>query len=175
MATVAETRARLRETDGFVVESSDGDVGWVEEVWVGEANEPRALAVRTADGQHGLLLGEDVLAVDRENRWVVVPPEPILLALDVPRLTTIHGRGEAIRLAASWTTTGALLTISPRRHRLWRLPSRRSEPTPPVPTESSERPLWQAVVVLIASLALIVAFTITLAFVVARLVTGAAY
>jgi hypothetical protein len=44
-----------------------------------------------------------------------------------------------------------------------------------VPTESLERPLWQPVAVLIASLVLIVAFTITLAFVIARLVTGAAY
>ncbi len=41
--------------------------------------------------------------------------------------------------------------------------------------ESRERPLWQLVVVLLASIALIVAFVITLAFVVARLVTGAAY
>lgn len=41
--------------------------------------------------------------------------------------------------------------------------------------ESRERPLWQPVVVLLASIALIVAFVITLAFVVARLVTGAAY
>ena len=42
-------------------------------------------------------------------------------------------------------------------------------------TESLERPLWQPVAVLIASLVLIVAFTITLAFVIAPLVTGAAY
>jgi hypothetical protein len=175
MATVAETNTRLRETDGFVVESPDGDLGWVEEVWVGEANEPAALAVRTVDGQRGLLLGGDVLAVDRENRWVVVPPEPDLLELDVPHLTTTRGEGKAIRIAASWTTTGAPLPVSPRRHRLWRSPSRRPEATPSVPTESPERPLWQPVGVLIASLVLIVAFAITLAFVVARLVTGAAY
>ncbi|HEU0248627.1 MAG TPA: hypothetical protein VFR38_16240 [Gaiellaceae bacterium] len=175
MATVAETNTRLRETDGFVVESPDGDLGWVEEVWVGEANEPAALAVRTADGRHGLLLGEDVLAVDRENRWVVVPPEPDLLELDVPRLTTMHEEGAAIRLAASWATTGALLPVSPRRHRRSRFPSRPSEATRPMPTESLERPLWQPVGVLIASLVLIVAFAITLAFVIARLVTGAAY
>lgn len=174
MATVAETNARLRETDGFVVESPDGDLGWVEEVWVGEANEPAALAVRTADGRHGLLLGEDVLAVDRENRWVVVPAEPDLLELDVPRLTTMRERG-AIRLAASWTTTGALLPVSPRRHRRSRFPSHPSKATPPAPTESLERPLWQPVGLLIVSLVLIVALVITLAFVVARLVTGAAY
>ena len=175
MATVAETNARLRETDGFVVESPDGDLGWVEEVWVREANEPAALAVRTADGRHALLLGEDVLAVDRENRLVVVPREPALFELDVPRLATTRGKGRAIRLAASWTTTGALLPVSPRRHHLSRFPSRPSEATPSVPTESLERPLWQPVAVLIASLVLIVAFTITLAFVIARLVTGAAY
>jgi len=49
------------------------------------------------------------------------------------------------------------------------------ESTPSVLAESRERPLWQLVVVLLASIALIVAFVITLAFVVARLVTGAAY
>jgi hypothetical protein len=171
----AETDTRLRDTDGFVVESPDGDVGWVEEVWLGETNEPRALAVRTADGRHGLLLGEEVLAVDRENRWVVVPPEPTLLELDVPRLKTAHERGDAIALAASWTTTGSVLDTSPRRHRLWPFSSQPSKPTTRVSVADEERPLWQPVSLLIASLTLIVAFVITLAFVVARLVTGIAY
>jgi flagellar biogenesis protein FliO len=44
-----------------------------------------------------------------------------------------------------------------------------------VSVADEERPLWQPVSLLIASLTLIVAFVITLAFVVARLVTGIAY
>jgi len=68
MATVAESRDRLLETDGFLVESSAGDLGWIEEVWIDETGDADAVAVRTADGRHGLLLDEDELAVDRESR-----------------------------------------------------------------------------------------------------------
>jgi hypothetical protein len=38
-----------------------------------------------------------------------------------------------------------------------------------------ERPLWQGVAVLLVTIALLVALTITLAYVVARLITGTAY
>ena len=100
----AQTYDELRDADGFVVESSAGDIGWVEEVWIGESGDPQALAVRTADGRHGLLLPTEVLAVDREQRWVVVPPEPGLLELDAPRVTGV-GSARTEPLAASWTTT----------------------------------------------------------------------
>jgi hypothetical protein len=170
MATVMN--ARLHDTDGYVVESSEGDVGWVEEVWVGAANEPQALAVRIPDGRRALLLGADILAVDRENRWVVVPAEPTLLELDVPRLTTGDGKGKTVRLAASWTTTGALVPVSASRHRRRRLRFGGSEPAPalapPSSAETSERPLWEIVAVLYASLALLATFVITLTFMLAR-------
>src|ERR671918_9256 len=52
MAAITGEDQRLVETDGFILESSEGDVGHVEEVWVGEANEPHALAVRTSEGRH---------------------------------------------------------------------------------------------------------------------------
>lgn len=68
MATVAESRDRLLETDGFLVESSAGDLGSIEEVWIDETGDADTVAVRTADGRHGLLLDEDELAVDRESR-----------------------------------------------------------------------------------------------------------
>src|SRR5439155_7575650 len=97
--------------------------------------EPKALAVRTGDGRHGLLLGEDVLSVDRENQWVVIPPEPTLLELDTPRVTSDRGGGRP--LTASWTTTGDRLTVTPRPRRLWHLPYRPSEPEPPVPVKAT--------------------------------------
>lgn len=173
MTASAETDARLYDTEGFVVESSEGDLGWVEEIWIGEENAPRALAVRTKEGRHGLLLGEDVLTVDRENHWVVVPPEPTLLELDTPRLVTAEDADEGRKLSASWSTTGAVLRVSPRRRPLWRfrLPHRKSKSR----VTKKEPPLWKAVAVLLTSLALAVAFVITLAFLVARLVTGSAY
>jgi hypothetical protein len=166
MATV-EARRSLRGTDGYVVETPEGHVGWVEEVWLGDTNEPRAVAVRTTDGRHGLLLKEQVLAVDREYHWVVVPPEPTLLELDVPRLVEGDGRS---RPSASWTTTGKRFPVSVPRPR----------PFPAFRLGRSgvarrEWPLWRSVATLLGTIALLVVFTITLAYVMAWLVTGAPY
>jgi hypothetical protein len=176
---VTTARDGLLDTNGFIVESADGDVGWVEEVWLGKGDEPRALAVETVDGRHALLSAEDVLAVDREQHWVVIPPDQELLELDAPRLTAGNGRA-GMRLVASWGTTGSVLP-APSRPR-WRSPikrperHRRPQPAPAAsPREGPERPLWQAVILLYGSLALFAVLLITLAFLVARLVTGAAY
>jgi hypothetical protein len=35
----------LGETEGYTVESADGSIGWVEEVWLGERRTPQALAI----------------------------------------------------------------------------------------------------------------------------------
>jgi hypothetical protein len=163
--TTSESTSKLRGTDGYVVESPEGHVGWVEEVWLGETDEPRALAIRTADGRHGLLMDDQVLAVDRENQWVVVPPDPTLLELDVPRLVTEAGSEPA----ASWETTGERFRASPPHHRMH--PAFRRA----LRTLRAERPFWQVVAIFLGSIALIVTFTITVAFLVARLVTGDAY
>ena len=56
---------------------------------------------------------------------------------------------------------------STKRRCPWRL-------TPPR-THPSELPIWKAVAILLSALALLVAFEITLAFLVAYLVTGRAY
>src|SRR5438067_5320561 len=97
--------SRLSASDGFLVESADRQVGWVEEVWLGDDDEPRALAVQTVDGRHALLLDEHVEAVEREQRWVVVRPQQALLELDAPRVREMNGR-----IVASWRTTGNALT-----------------------------------------------------------------
>ncbi len=175
MISSAPTTARLRDTEGFVVESAAGDLGWVEEVWLGDGGAPRAVAVLTADGRHGLLLAEDVLGVDRERRWLVARPDPELLELAPPRVTS-SGDGAGARLSASWTTTGASLHVTPAHRRLLRsaLPAPR-RPAAPAAAEPHERELWQAVAILLGSVAVLMALVITLAFVVAKLVTGAAY
>jgi hypothetical protein len=172
MATTESRELTLDGTEGYVVESTEGDLGWVEEVWVGDANEPSALAVRTAEGRHGLLPGKDVLAVDREYHWVVVRPEPVLLELDSPRMLA-RGEGDAGgRVAASWSTTGAVFRVAPRR-RPWRIPFRRRRSASA--SADREPPLWQSVATLLTAIVLLVALVMTLAFVVARIVTGAAY
>ena len=166
MESVVETHAELRDTDGFLVESPEGDLGWVEEVWLGESGEAKALAIRTADGRHGLLLDEDVVAVDRERRWVVVAENPKLRELGAPRLAAGDGSG----LAASWATTGMDLEVTPRPHRLWHVPYRPAEPKP-AKRRLQDRPVWQGIALLLVTIAFLVGATTALAFVVADLLT----
>ena len=171
MSTTAEPRDRLLETDGFLVESPAGDLGWIEEVWVDEAGDADAVAVRTADGRHALLLDEDVLAVDREQRWVVGAARPTFLELDLPRLTRAAGAGT---IASSWATTGSVLEVAPRPHHLWHVPYRPAEPARRPRRRKTERPLWQGVAALLLLIAILVGVTVALAFLVADLVAGAA-
>jgi hypothetical protein len=173
MATVADSRDRLLETDGFLVESSAGDLGWIEEVWVDETGDADAVAVRTADGRHGLLLDEDVLTVDRESRWVVVSPDTTFLELDTPHVTRRAHDGTA-RFESSWATTGGVLEVAPRPRHLWHVPYRPEEPVQPARRRRAERPLWQGIAALLLLIALLVVVTIALAYLIAGLVTGAA-
>src|SRR5262245_26462852 len=169
MATVARTNAQLRETDGFRLESSQGALGFVEEVWLDDADEPCALAIRTRDGRRALLFAADVAAVQREQRWVVVGARPGLLELAPPHLVST-GDGSGARISASWTTTGASIPTEPR-------PARRLRPPPTAAAEAREREgsLWLAVAVLYAFIAVFVGALIGLAFAVAWLVAGNAY
>jgi hypothetical protein len=161
MVTLTITH-NLRDTEDFVVEFAGGAVGRVEEIWLGPEGEPQAVAVRTKDGDRALLLAEDVLAVDRERRWVVCRPEADLLELEAPLLASRDDDGH---VAASWSTTGALLhdyrhTPAPRirNHRL-----------------TTDRPLWQVIAILYAGVGFVVVFVVALVFLIARLVAGSAY
>jgi hypothetical protein len=169
MATGVRPNEQLHDTDGFRVESSDGTLGWVEEVWLDDADEPCALAMRTREGRRALLLGDDVIAVQREQRWVVVPPRPGLLELAPPHLLA-NGDGSAAQLSASWATTGASIPIERRPSSGLRLPSARA-----ATAGETERPLWLAVGALYAFIALFVGGVIGLSFAVAWLVAGNAY
>src|SRR5919197_4871381 len=161
--------AELRASDGFRVESPRGCLGVVEEVWIGEAGEPQALAMRTVDGHHALLLAEEVEAVLPEEEQVVVE-EPRLLELEPPRLDGSHGDGHVARLSASWATTGELLPLPEPGARL-RLPfvSRIDTAEPDL---FVERPLWQTVAILYGSITLIAVIVVALAFLVPLLVVG---
>jgi hypothetical protein len=164
MATLAHT-TDLRGTEGYAVESAGGSIGQVEEIWLGPSEEPQALAICLNDGSRALLLDEDVVAVDRDHRWVVVGPDPELLELDAPRLTAGDGR-----LAASWTTTGAVVHPEPpsKPGGLFETIRRRTPRT-------SEWPLWKLVATLYSALAVIVVFVVALVFVVAWIAGGHPY
>jgi len=164
-----EQLERLAGTGGFIVESADGELGWVEEVWLDEQNAPRALAVCTGEGKRGLILPEDVLAVDDEHEWVVVKPQPTLLELAPPRLASIDGAA----LAAAWATTGETIVPSPVR-----LPGGTRRRAVQIVAAGPNRParsIGTTIVLLYGGIAFLVAFLIVLAFGIAKLVTGAAY
>ena len=162
MATLVTSQALLDDTDGYAVESPQGELGRVEEVWLDDADRACAVAIRTADGRRALLLEEDVAAVQREQRWIVTPPQPHLRELEPPRLESRPGSNEHV--AASWRTTGTLLpTAAEQAHR--------ASPA----QQRGEQPLWRAVALLYGCLALVVALVMALAFVLADLVGGAAY
>lgn len=163
MAVTAVTRDELRGCDGFRVESREGLVGWVEEVWLDASDEPGALAVRTTDGRRALLRVDDIESLDPEYGWVVVGSEPRLLELDAPR---VDGG-----MVASWRTTGNLLPVPPPPGLVDRI-LRRSRPRR---ARREERPIWQVVGVLYGVLVLLIAAFMALAFVIAYVVTGSAY
>jgi hypothetical protein len=170
-----ESARELRNADGFLVESSAGDVGWVEEVWLDNEDVPRALALQILDGRHALLRAEDVLAVEPEQRWVVVRPEQELLELDAPRVRSSNGT-----ILASWRTTGALLRApsEPRWHMPLYLPHRGSRGHPRVAAASrriQRWPPWLAIGALYLALACIIGLFIAFAFLIAHLVTGQSY
>jgi hypothetical protein len=172
MTATERRELTLERTEDFVVESTDGDLGWVEEVWVAEANEPGALAVRTTEGRHGLLLAEDVLAIDREYRWVVVRPEATLLELDSPRMSTEREGADVGRVSASWSTTGEVFRAAPRRRRSRSAFRRRRSKA--ASTDREPR-LWRAVAALLSFIALLVVVVVALAVVIPWLVAGAAF
>jgi hypothetical protein len=139
---------RLRDCDGFRVDSPRGPLGWVEETWLGPAGEPAALAVRALDARRALLLAEDVDAVLEEGETVVVRGDAKLLELEAPRIDDTRAP-----LRASWTTTGEVLEPSRLR---------------PPPTPWVERPVWQVVAALYGTIIVLAALVMTLAFSVAQ-------
>src|SRR5690242_5517480 len=132
----------LRGTEDYAVETPAGEIGRVEEV------REEALAVLTTDGTHALLREQDVIAVDREHRWVVVDEQAPLIE----------------------PTTGGTVYAEPVDPLAdVRAVFRRHAP------HLAERPLWQLVAILYGALTLIVCAGVGLVFLIAWLTTGAPY
>jgi hypothetical protein len=138
--------------DEFAVVTADARVGAVEEIWLGPGGEPTGLAIRTGRGQRGLVLADDVLAVDDERRWVVVEPGVRVLELESPRL--VQGSDGTGQFEAAWTTSGSTLAVRPpERQRLRRPRSPKPEP-----------PLLRSIALLYALLVVVVMLITALAF-----------
>jgi hypothetical protein len=91
-----------------------------------------------------------------------------LLELGAPRLEAAQDEDGAPRPTASWTTTGETVPLVPPPRREWRFPVRFAR------FARGLHPQW-AIAVLLTSIAVLVALVLTLAFLVARLLTGSAY
>ena len=157
------TNADLRLADGFAVESLEGRLGEVEEVWFGPDDEPQALAVHRRDGRRGLLLADGVASVEPEERTVFARPGHRLLELAAPRMAADG------LLTASWTA--AEQPLPPLEKRRSRLLPRPHVPATPSP---SEQPLWKQIAILYVGIGLVVCIVMLLAFLAAWAWTGSA-
>jgi hypothetical protein len=153
--------------DGFEVVTPSGLVGWVEEVWLGESDEPAALALRLLDGRRGLLLVTDVRETVAERCVIRVPATVRLLELQPPHLET--GRDGP---AASWTCTGAIVVPPEPPGHLHQAILSMHRPVVPQHGQRPERPIWQILLGICAGAALLALAITGLCILVAYLVTG---
>lgn len=151
MTTIAE----LQRCDGFTVEGPGGRLGTVEETWLDEAGHPRAAAVRTPDGQRGLLLAESVQAVDLDAEEVLVVPGADLRLLEPPLIASTGGA-----LAATWRATDAHLVPFAEAHA--------------APTQHG-RDAWHTMLVALACILTLIVVEIALTLGIADLVVGRPY
>jgi hypothetical protein len=153
MASV--TKHVLAGSDGYRVLSADEQLGWVEELWLGAADEPVAAVVRLADERRGLVVAEDVAAIAPTERSLTLAPDARLIRLDPPH---VEQQTDGLS-SATWRATGELL----------QLPSKRphDEQTP-----RRERPLWMMIATLFFVLGGVVCLVIGLDFLLAYLVAG---
>ncbi len=152
---VSVTKHVLAGSDGYRVLSADEQLGWVEELWLGAADEPVAAVVRLADERRGLVVAEDVAAVAATERSLTLAPAARLIRLDPP-----HVEQQADGLSsATWRATGELLQLPATR------PLDKQ-------TEPRERPVWMTIATLYFMLGGIVCLVIGLDFLLAYLVAG---
>src|SRR5215467_10347542 len=92
--------------DGYGVVRPAGVVGWVEEPWLDDRDDPTALAVRLLDGRRGLLLHDQIVEVAHDRRAVTIGNDARILQLELP-----HVRVDGGKPVASWAATGAPLVL----------------------------------------------------------------
>jgi hypothetical protein len=153
MASV--TKHVLAGSDGYRVLSADEQLGWVEELWLGAADEPVAAVVRLADERRGLVVAEDVAAIAPTERSLTLAPDARLIRLDPPH---VEQQTDGLS-SATWRATGELL----------QLPSKRPHDEQ---TARRERPLWMMIATLFFVLGGVVCLVIGLDFLLAYLVAG---
>ncbi len=154
MASV--TKHVLAGSDGYRVLSADEQLGWVEELWLGAADEPVAAVVRLADERRGLVVAEDVAAIAPTERSLTLAPDARLIRLDPPH---VEQQTDGLS-SATWRATGELL----------QLPVEAA--TTDEQTARRERPVWMTIATLYFVLGGIVCLVIGLDILLAYLVAG---
>ena len=162
---VSATRHPLVDCDGYRVLGADELLGWVEELWLGAADEPVAVVVRLLDERRGLVVAEDVAVVAPAEQSLTLAPEARLIRLDSP-----HVEQQTNGLSfATWRATGELLQLpTPQPHE----GSDRLDRSGLQQRAARERPVWQTIATLYLVLAAIVCSMIALDILLAYLVTG---
>jgi hypothetical protein len=162
------TGTTIRNVDGFEVLTPRGFVGWVEETWLDDRNDPTAFVLRISDGRRGLIVADTVMDCVQERRSLLVNSDVRVLELEPPHVASDGG------LTATWRTTGAQIELpeppGPVHHALVDRLHR-----PAVPTSAArpgERPLWQVLMVMYSALFFIALALIGLDFLVSYVSTG---
>jgi hypothetical protein len=163
MASV--TKHVLAGSDGYRVLSAAEQLGWVEELWLGAADEPVAAVVRLADERRGLVIAEDVAAVAPDERSLTLAPAARLIRLDPPHVEHLADGMSS----ATWRATGEVLQLPAE--------PRHEGPAPVDRLESGqsarrERPVFLTIATLYLVLGGIVGLVIGLDILLAYLVAG---
>lgn len=152
------TQEAVRNCSGYRVSGPDGAIGWVEEIWLGEAGEPAGVAVELRDGRRVFLPVDSVQDVSAGDRTVTVRPGARLLQLELPHLV-MDGAGGPV--SATWRTTGVPIDAGDA-----------AVAEPVAQPEQIARPIWRDVATLYGFLGVLAAVLIAVDFVVAWAVTG---
>ena len=152
---------------GFSVIGSSGIVGWVEEVWLDEADAPAGVAIELLDERRVFLAVADIADFSADGFSLTMRPDARLLALELPRVVTADTNDGT--LAATWKTTDEPVEIGNQGA----VPMDRSAPALRLASSREGRPLWQVIAALYTFLVLLVTALIGIDFLIAYLVTGA--
>jgi hypothetical protein len=153
--------------DGYGVETPVGVVGWVEEMWLDDRDDPTALAVRLLDGRRGLLVQDQITEVSHDHRAVTIASDARILQLEPP-----HVQGNGGTPVASWAASGAALEL-PEPAGLVRgaFAGLHRPPVPKAPEDAGDSTL-RTILAMFIGIAIIGVAVIALDILVAYAVTG---
>ena len=153
--------------DGYAVVTPAGVVGWVEEMWLDDRDDPTALAVRLLDGRRGLLVHDQIAEVAHDRRSVTIANDALILQLEPPHVQVDGGNP-----VASWAATGAALELPEPPGLVRGAFAGLHRPPVPKPVEDGSASTLRTVVTMYVGLAIISLVVIGLDILLAYVATG---